>query len=295
MSIDKGTTEEIVERSGDLNEFDKVRINEYIVSSHVGSWKDTEWHHVAVSYKFNDVLNKDNEMRLFIDGIEVGLLKVNKTAKYLNNNIDRFVDKVLRRVTKDGTSYDPGPSPTDAEIDAKLLEYYDDVVASYTTLTFESWKNLFNVLGTNKYGLEPFSIEVDRGIEDRRINFGNISYSQIFLGSDINRSNLALSSLDDLRISRLPRSENQIRFTASSLNAAPEEVGITRLKMDFDVNLEQTTEFTFLRNNRSRQFEFEVEVLNDFGFPLDKLLITQLIQIIKPAHTLARVRFKDNS
>ena len=68
--------------SGYLNfkVYDK-KSNIYLVSSDISSWKENEFHHVAISWKINNKINRD-ELHLFIDGLEVpNIIKYNDKLK----------------------------------------------------------------------------------------------------------------------------------------------------------------------------------------------------------------------
>jgi len=73
----------------------------------------------------------------------------------------------------------------------------------------------------------------------------------------------------------------------------PVSISDSRVTLGYDFNIAaiEAMTFTNLQDEYGRNFEFIVNVLNPFSFPLDKALITNLISMVKPANSTAFVNF----
>lgn len=74
-----------------LRVFDKFKTS-YIVSANVANWKNNEQHHIAASWKLNNINNRD-EIHFFVDGFEVpNIIKYGQKLQPNNNQLLRSVN-----------------------------------------------------------------------------------------------------------------------------------------------------------------------------------------------------------
>jgi len=162
--------------------------------------------------------------------------------------------------------------------------------------TFYDWLALMNEEPTQKYNTEPTewldSVKSKSAIKEiRGQSIDNASdFTHIYIGGDIDGLYPGQVLIDQLAIMNAPLSSAEL---AAFKRQQPISISDSRVTLGYDFNIAAIEGMTFtnLQDEYGRNFEFIVNVLNPFSFPLDKALITNLINMVKPANSTAFVNF----
>ena len=162
--------------------------------------------------------------------------------------------------------------------------------------TFYDWLNLMNEQPTQKYNTEPtqWLDAVKSKASVKEINGQSISnasdFTSIYIGGDVNGLYPGQVLIDQLAIMNAPLTAIEV---AAYKRQRPISLSDSRVTLGYDFNISaiEAMTFTNLQDEFGRNFEFTVNVLNPFSFPLDKALITNLISMVRPANSTAYVNF----
>ena len=286
----------------------------------------TEFNFVALRWRnnINDV--GSNLMSMFVNGKKIGFLKYGAggfwnvpaltageiLAGTYQDKAHKFRTLQMTKVKNPDTQEFYAPTVNGMKeyfedfVVGKEVRTYDDdfnVVATsipfpvFSDAEFTRWLGFVNNTPSQTYDAEPTqfvdAIGVTPPVLDIVGEFIDIGpdFSRIFVGADFNSNNLAFAAIDNIRFSADFKSDEELLLDFKSATPLANQVGQTTLLLDFDEKLQKDVGFTFLNSEIGSRFEFEVNVLNPFNFPLDKELITTLLNTIKPVNTRVFVNF----
>jgi hypothetical protein len=152
----------------------------------------------------------------------------------------------------------------------------------------------------------PYSFEQEKIVTPSAITLTE-QFSQIIVGNNLERRLSATGMIDNLRISRLPRSypkdatgeEYDLNYSSNTENISPvKSDDLTTYIQDFDFDsLERNIFLANIIDSKNGIFDFDVLIRDDFnrvvgvgGGEIEDLLV-DLISRIKPAHSNGYVKF----
>ena len=153
---------------------------------------------------------------------------------------------------------------------------------------FSEWVYMLNYDPYYKYDAVPtdFLDIKSTGKELRHLSVVNslnmYDFPHIFVGSDRYSKRMGNVAMDQLAFySRvLEDDELSIYFAPSPINVSGQDV---TLGYDFNASSTPTQNFTILQDEKGRAFETYINVLNPFNLPIDRSLLTGLLDMVRPA------------
>ena len=152
---------------------------------------------------------------------------------------------------------------------------------------FSEWIYMLNYDPYYKYDAVPtdFLDIKSTGKELRHLSVVNslnmYDFPHIFIGSDRYSGHMGNVAIDQLAFySRvLEDDELSVYFAPSPINTSGQDV---TLGYDFNASSTPTQNFTILQDEKGRAFETYINVLNPFNLPIDRTLLTGLLDMTRP-------------
>jgi len=204
-------------------------------------------------------------------------------AYYISDKLDKFMRNKLQMYS------------LPANI-AGLRSYYSRYVENYVSnmknapQSFDDWVDMLNNGPSYTYDSCPTDLsEIGiAGLELKSLSIANANnlydFPYIYIGSDNAGLNIGNVALDQLAFYTKVLDDDEI-----SVYNAPVEINLednaVALGYNFDASSSLTTSFTSLQDEVGRSFETYINVLNPFSLPIDKSLLTDLLNMIKPAQS----------
>jgi len=155
---------------------------------------------------------------------------------------------------------------------------------------FSAWLDMLNTSPSYKHDSVPtdFVDIKSTGKEVRHLSVLNSSniydFPHIYIGSDKTGKMLGNLAIDQLAFYNRALSDEELSvyYGPAFIDTAGADV---TLGYDFNADNTPVYKFTTLQDEKGRSFESYINVLNPFSLPIDKDLLTNLLNMVKPANS----------
>ena len=162
--------------------------------------------------------------------------------------------------------------------------------------TFDGWVDTLNQKPAYQYDAVPTElIDISAtGQELRKLQITNTAnlydFPRIYIGSDRNGQELGNVAIDQLAFYN-----TVVDDATMATYMAPKFIDIggsgVVLGYDFDATNLPVSKFTTLQDEKAKAFETNINVLNPFNLPIDRALLTDLLNMVKPASSTFYVNY----
>jgi len=164
------------------------------------------------------------------------------------------------------------------------------------TGSFDEWIEMLNYKPSYKYDSVPTNfVDIKTTGQELRhlsvVNTANLyDFPRIYVGSDKYSKRFGNVAMDQLAFygRALTDEDLSIYYGPAFINTSDPDVV---LGYDFDATSTPVYKFTTLQDEKGRAFETYINVLNPFNLPIDRDLLTNLLNMIKPANSTFYINY----